>query len=353
PPKIVITSMNVFDRPLRHLRSVSQQEIRERVSGMKSINLAPHEHSFSIEFAALHYVNPDKNRYAYMLEGYDHDWTFSDSEKRFANYSNLNPGDYIFHLKASNSDGLWAETDVTLRITVAPPFYVTAWFITLATAVLILSGVFAYRKRIETIKKHQSMKALQLESELNFLKMQVNPHFLFNTLNNIYALCQVNSENAAPMVRKVSEMMRYMIYDCKAQRVALQKEIEYLQNYVDLNQLKSARKLNVSISVEGNTEGVTIAPLLLINFLENSFKHGNIYFDPAGFIHGFLRLSEKGLVVVIRNSFTDNGVKQQDSEGIGLENVRHRLKLLYPGKHLLKIGKNSGIFEIELKLELD
>ena len=113
------------------------------------------------------------------------------------------------------------------------------------------------------------MKAIQLESELNFLKSQVNPHFLFNTLNNIYSLCQVNSKNAAPMVGKISEMMRYMIYDCNAQLVPLQKEIEYLRNYVDLNQLKSNRKLNVLLSVDGNVHALKVAPLLLINFLEN------------------------------------------------------------------------------------
>jgi LytS/YehU family sensor histidine kinase len=218
---------------------------------------------------------------------------------------------------------------------------------------LLTASVLAYRWRIAAVKKQQSMKSIQLESELNFLKSQVNPHFLFNTLNNIYALCQVNSRNAAPMVGKVSDMMRYMIYDCNADLVPLQKEIEYLQNYIDLHLLKSHRKLNVVMAVQGQVNGLKIAPLLLINFLENCFKHGDLTVSGQGFIHVELVISGTALLLTMRNSFREKTSAGIDRRGIGLDNVKHRLTLLYPSRHKLRIEKNNGIFEVELKLHLD
>ena len=197
------------------------------------------------------------------------------------------------------------------------------------------------------------MKAIQLESELNFLKNQINPHFLFNTLNNIYALCQVNSINAAPMVGKISEMMRYMIYDCNADRVLLKKEIEYLNNYVDLNKLKSGRELNVQFVVEGSAENAKIAPLLLINFVENSFKHSDVYTNRNGYVRILLTIKHRELFFFVVNSFEKKLIEDLSYKGIGLENAKQRLILLYPDKHHLQIEKNNSIFEIVLKLTLD
>lgn len=352
PPQVSITGVKAFDNPLSEVRSFGLEEIRQKMQAHDAITFTPGQRSISFEFVALHYVNPQKNRYAYMLEGFDKQWTYRDANVRFANYTNLEPATYYFKVRASNSDGVWSDA-ITLKIIVEKPFYATWWFITLCTLALLTLGVFAYRWRIAVVKKQQSMKSIQLESELNFLKSQVNPHFLFNTLNNIYALCQVNSRNAAPMVGKVSDMMRYMIYDCNADLVPLQKEIEYLQNYIDLHQLKSHRKLNAVMVVHGDANGLKIAPLLLINFLENCFKHGDLNVNAQGFIHAELIISRTVLLLTMKNSFREKKSAGPDRQGIGLGNVKHRLTLLYPAKHSLRIGKNNGIFEVELKMHLD
>lgn len=351
-PQVAVTSIKVFDKPLAEVALFSETDIREKLAGNAAIILAPEQQSISFEYVGLHYVNPQKNKYAYMLEGFDQSWTYRDANARFANYTNLEPGTYFFTVKASNSDGLWSNP-LRLKIIIEQPFYTSAWFISIVAFTLMVIGVSAYRWRIAVVKKQQSMKSIQLESELNFLKSQVNPHFLFNTLNNIYALCQVNSRNAAPMVGKISEMMRYMIYDCTADLVSLQKELDYLKNYIDLNQLKSNRKLNASITIEGNLNGLKIAPLLLINFLENSFKHGDLNLNGDGFIKAHLAIHGTELFFSIKNSFRDRPDKQQEQAGIGLENVKHRLSLLYPGRHSLRIEKNNSIFEIQLKLNLN
>ena len=147
--------------------------------------------------------------------------------------------------------------------------------------------------------------------------------------------------------------MRYMIYDCNAQLVPLQKEIEYLRNYVDLNQLKSNRKLNVLLSVDGNVHALKVAPLLLINFLENGFKHGDVSLNDRGFINVNISINDTEVAFTMMNSYRE--LQQGDSihKGIGLENVKHRLALLYPNKHRLKISKSSGVFTVELTLELE
>ena len=352
PPQVVITNIKVYDKPLSETQLFNEIDIKKKLSSGEGIVLSPEQRSIAIDFTGLHYVNPLKNKFAYRLEGFDENWTYRDANIRFANYTNLEAGTYEFKVKAANSDGVWSDP-ISLKITIEKPFYESWGFVSFIAFVLIAIAVYSYRWRISVVKKQQSMKSIQLESELNFLKSQVNPHFLFNTLNNIYALCQINSRNAAPMVGKISEMMRYMIYDCNADLVPLKKEVEYLQNYIDLNQLKSNRRLNATIKVEGGTDRLKIAPLLLINFLENSFKHGDVNVSGDGFVRTHISIVGHHVTLWIENSFRSGTVKNNDQKGIGLDNVKHRLTLLYPGRHDLKIEKNNSIFEIHLKIQLD
>jgi ligand-binding sensor domain-containing protein len=352
PPQVAITRIKAIDQPLSEEELYCETDIRRVVEAGKPVTFSQEHRSLAIEFSAYHYVNPQKNRYAYLLEGFDENWTFRDANVTFANYTNLEPGTYAFLVKACNSDGVWSKV-VRLPLVIQAPFYSSTWFIAFTSVLLITISIIVYKWRISLVKKQQSLKAIQLESELNFLKSQVNPHFLFNTLNNIYALCQVNSKNAAPMVGKISEMMRYMIYDCNTPLVPLPKELDYLKNYIDLNQLKSQRKLNATMRIEGNPDNHKIAPLLLINFLENSFKHGDINQNGDGYIEAEVRILGNELIFNLRNSFRENGNKNTAQKGIGLENVEHRLALLYPGKHSLRIAKNNSIFEVELKLTME
>lgn len=352
PPRMAITSIKVFDQPLAETKLLTQEQIHQRTKRGEPIIFSSDQRSVSIEFVAYHYVNPEKNRFAYRLKGFDEEWIYRDANIRFANYTNLDPGEYTFMLKGANSDGTWSNP-VKLIILIEKPFYATWWFILLISTLLLSSGIIAYRWRIAALKKQQSLKAIQLEAELNSLKSQVNPHFLFNTLNNIYSLCQVNSKNAAPMVGKISEMMRYMIYDCNAPRVTLQKEIEYLQNYVELNQLKSHRKLNITFEVVGDIGQLMIAPLLLINFVENGFKHGDITLNDRGFINIKLKATDTTVIFEMRNSYRELHQGKAVQKGIGIENAKHRLALLYPNKHRLTLEKNGHVFTVELVLDTD
>ncbi|MBC8111801.1 MAG: histidine kinase [Verrucomicrobia bacterium] len=352
-PAIALTGLKFFNKQvIIGEKTGYQQHLERNITFVDELILSPEQRFFSIEFTALHFVNPRKNKFAYKLEGFDEDWIYRTADVRFASYTNLPPGNYIFHVKACNSDGIWNENGITLKITVQPPFYVSWWFFMLVGFGILLLAFWLYRSRIDTVKKQESIRAIQLESELNFLKSQVNPHFLFNTLNNIYALCLLNSPYAATMVGRLSDMMRYMIYDCNADRVSLQKEIEYLTNYMDLHKLKSDKELNVQLVIEGNPEKVKIVPLLLINFLENSFKHGDIHFNREGYIYINICVEMNIVTFLIHNSFRRKPRFPVTKESIGLANVKQRLNLLYPNQHSLKIVSNDTIFEVELKLVL-
>lgn len=202
------------------------------------------------------------------------------------------------------------------------------------------------------------LKTHQLEAELRFLKARVNPHFLFNALNNIYALSFVESKNTPEMILKLSDMMSYMLYDCKTESVQLSQEIGYLHNYIALQQLKKEGEYNIELNLEGSLSGIKIPPMLFIPFFENAFKHGNLDDTLNGWLKSSFKLTKYELHFKIENSYLPNKVFLETSNpeekkgGIGLENVAARLKLLYPGQHQFSINKAPNIFSIDLKIML-
>ncbi|MEZ4930618.1 MAG: histidine kinase [Saprospiraceae bacterium] len=142
----------------------------------------------------------------------------------------------------------------------------------------------------------------QLEAELRFLKAQVNPHFLFNALNNIYSLSFTESKKAPEMILKLSDMMSYMLYDCKSEQVKLSAEINYLKNYIDLQQLKKEGELNIDFNIKGNVSNAFISPMLFIPFFENAFKHGNLEDTENGWLKSKLKMENGILDFHIANS---------------------------------------------------
>lgn len=198
-------------------------------------------------------------------------------------------------------------------------------------------------------RKQEELEKQNLEAELKLLKNQVNPHFLFNTLNNIYSLAYTNSKETAPMVLKLSELMRYMLYESDDKQVPLEKEIEYLKNYIELHKLKKSNGAgNIQFTVDGDIKDKQIAPMLFIPFFENAFKHGNID-KQAGYLKSELSVDGEAIIFNIKNSV--GNLQKDENGGIGLENVKKRLKLLYPQKHQLEIVEQKDTFEVTLKIE--
>jgi len=205
------------------------------------------------------------------------------------------------------------------------------------------------------LREHQELQTQTMQSELRFLKSQINPHFLFNTLNNLYALTLKKSDKAPEIVIKLSEMMRYMLYECNEKQVPLQKEVHYLKNYLDLEKLRQSNDIDINFLVEGQITDQQIAPLLFIPFLENSFKHGLNTQLQAGFVNIHLKVADKYVDFSIENSKGQTIPRQENrpSGGIGLVNVRRRLNLLYPERYQLQIHNNPNTFAVHLTIDLE
>lgn len=198
------------------------------------------------------------------------------------------------------------------------------------------------------------LQSQTLQSELKFLKSQINPHFLFNTLNSLYALTLKKSDLAPEIVLKLSEMMRYMLYECNEKEVKLQKEINYMLNYLELEKLRHGTKMKIDCMINGEIHDQKIAPLLLIPFIENSFKHGINTHVTQGFVKLELNIAANDLQMVVVNSKSPSLPKSAEkrSGGIGLINVRRRMNILYPEKHHLEISESPNMYQVELNLNL-
>ena len=214
---------------------------------------------------------------------------------------------------------------------------------------LLSSSIRLTREWYKNEKQTHIMAKEKLTSELSFLKSQVNPHFLFNTLNGIYSLANKKSDKTAGAIVKLSELMRHMLYESEKEFISLDKEIEYLENYIDLQKLRLSKEAKVSFDIQGDTSNKKIEPMLLIPFIENAFKHG---VDASGAdISIELSISENNLQFRVNNRISDSKEKD-DNSGIGLSNIIKQLNHLYPGKHTLNIDEKDGYFLIELILNL-
>jgi two-component system, LytTR family, sensor kinase len=218
-------------------------------------------------------------------------------------------------------------------------------------SLLFLMGGFI-RLAFSFIRNQNERKAMEnanLNAEVSFLKSQINPHFLFNTLNGIYSLANARSPHTERAILQLSQMLRYVLYDSSTEKIELAKDIAYISNFIHLQRLRLAQKVKVNYEVRGNTEALTIAPLLLISFIENAFKHGVSYIYPST-ISIEISVFDETLTLVASNTVFENNTF--DTGGIGLKNAKRRLELLYPEKYLLDIVRNNRLYVVNLKINL-
>lgn len=199
--------------------------------------------------------------------------------------------------------------------------------------------------------KQEQFKKQAINSELVYLKSQINPHFLFNTLNNIHTLVYTQAPSAPEAVMKLSSLMRYMIYESNAATVPLSSEIEYLQGFIGLQQLRYKSPDVVDFQVKGNIENCEIAPLLSIHLLENTYKHSPSKLE-TGDIKVRIEAKENQVVFSFQNPICDNKDNLlEEPGGFGLANVQKRLEMLYPDNHQLDISETDEIYKVELKIK--
>ncbi|MDP4281885.1 MAG: histidine kinase [Bacteroidota bacterium] len=234
-----------------------------------------------------------------------------------------------------------------------PPYYkfliFTIYPALFALAVSLSIRITGYWLKAEKQKKE--MENEKLISELAFLKSQINPHFLFNVLNNICSLARKKSDDTENAIIKLAQIMRYMLSDSKNEKVGLEKEVEYLNNYIELQKLRISDKVDIQFQIEGSPDSKMIEPLLLIPFVENAFKYGISYLEDSGIYIG-LRILEDRLFFSVENKIRKKEPSMPVESGIGLKNVIRRLDLLYPGQHKLTIQDNGENYIVNLEIKI-
>jgi LytS/YehU family sensor histidine kinase len=246
----------------------------------------------------------------------------------------------------------WALQDVHLLDAIHIKEKVYNNFVTQFFLVLASIGLRSVVDYLNLQKKLVEVAKQKAEAELNFLKSQINPHFLFNSLNAVYFLIDKNNAPARAALHKFSEMLRYQLYECNGEKIPIEKEIGYLKDYVALQQLRVSHNTEIKFDCGQDVHDFSIEPLLLIPFVENSFKHlSHFDKDKQNEVRIAISRTNGSLQFSVYNTTEHIDITTKQG-GIGLTNVRQRLKLLYPGKHQFSITKKNDWFGVDLTLSL-
>ncbi len=218
---------------------------------------------------------------------------------------------------------------------------------------LLFVGIKAIKEKLKGDRRAQLLEKERTENELRFLKSQINPHFLFNAINSIYILIRKDPEFAAGTLARFADMLRYQLYECNTEEIPVEKEIAYLHNYVEMEKLRKGNSVTTRYHVEEQVQGFSIAPLLIIPFVENAFKYVSALGHRDNSVEIYLRYRQQQFELQVTNTVDDNIVPPEDNlyGGIGLENVKRRLALIYNGRHQLQIDNSAGQYRVLLSIQ--
>jgi hypothetical protein len=310
------------------------------------ITIPPDQRDIGIDFTAMGFSAPTRIRFRYMLEGYNESWVDA-SSRRWAFYSNLDPGHYRFRVTAANADGPWNTREAVIIFELAPFFYETRWFQASCLLLLLLvslRGFQLYRRY-----QHRKLIASQLETELSkaqlqALRLQLQPHFLFNTLNAISGTILVSRDKGIKMIAKLSELLRQTLEMDATQILPLRREIALLKPYLDLERERFGNRLSIRIDVPDETLDASVPSFILQPLVENAIHHGTSRTIGRGTI--FIQARKKGvhleLVVADNGANKDHDPTVPSGNGIGLSNTRNRLKRLYGDSAELALYRNDS-----------
>lgn len=239
--------------------------------------------------------------------------------------------------------GFWSVFRADIIRLIGNPPLICGLFLSLK----ILKNWHLEQVRTEVLAKENASAELQL------LKAQIHPHFLFNTLNNIYSYSLNRSPQAGALVRKLSEMLGYMINECEGKLVPLERELKLIEDYMGLEKIRYGKRLNMEVNIHGDFENKSIAPLLMVPFIENSFKHGTSQMLREPWVRLEITVIGNQLFFKLKNSKPSVANPGKQNKGIGLINVKKRLQLLYPGKHQLDIHSTANTFSVNMQLLLE
>jgi len=336
-PSVVLSGFMIFDKPMDSL--LMQQE---------TISLKYNQNYFSFEFAALDFSNPEKNMYAFKLENFHEDWVYTQEGNHTARYTNVDPGKYIFRVKAANSDGLWNEEGISIPVVIKPPFWKTPWFFGLLLT-LGLALVFVYIKYRERKIKEQN-KLLILEQKL--LRSQMNPHFIFNSLSSIQSfIFENNPVEAGSYLSRFAELIRSILYNSREEYITLENEIKTLKNYFELQQLRYNHKFDFEIDMDPEIfpEDISIPPMIAQPFIENAVEHGIKYIEEKGLITVSFTLMDDSMLLTVE----DNGIGIKAAKNIKNKKASEHKSLATIITHerinILNKGRRKKLYSMQVQ----
>lgn len=306
PPLLAITSFKVFDKEL-HLDTA--------ITYKKEVVLEHNDNFFSIEFAAMDFANPVRNQYRYKLLNYDEQWRSTTGERPYASYTTVPPGTYTFLLQAANSDGVWNKTGIRLSIVVLPAWWQTLWFRTALGAFLLLMLVALGYWRYKHVQHRNQMARRLVESQLQALRSQMNPHFIFNSLNSILHFITTNdADTAHSFLSKFSKLIRATLEHSRNEFILLAEEVQILSIYLELEAMRFDHQFAYELVVDPSIDvyAQQIPPLLIQPYVENAIKHGLIHTVENGKISVIIRREEQHILC----SVIDNGIGRQRAQEI-------------------------------------
>lgn len=229
-------------------------------------------------------------------------------------------------------------------------FMVVIAFSSILTVTGLLGGAKLVKERLKTDRHERRVERERLESELQYLKAQVNPHFLFNAINSVYILIRKDPDKAAETLIRLSDLLRFQLYDCSEEKIPVEKEIDYLRNFVELEKVRRGARVTIDWEQNGILSGFNIAPFMIIPFMENAFKYVSNHPDKPNQVKVTFTRTDDFFNVTIFNTHDRNHAYEVG--GIGLRNVRRRLELIYPEKHSLAIEEKADTYLVSLQIDL-
>jgi hypothetical protein len=318
-PNKIITNPNRPVIVVSSLRKFNEKQSTEYFNG-DTITLNHDDNFFSFEVSALDYINPAKNKYMYYLENFDNDWIKTDANHRLAEYKKVGPGSYTFYAKGSNNDGIWNQDGIRLHVIINPPWYETTFFRVTAGLLIIFMMWFMITRRIRVLNNKHSIERKMLdiekqkfELEQKTLQLQMNPHFIFNSLNSIQSfILSHDTKMAVTYLGKFSQLMRLILNNSGKKYVPFKEEMMAIRHYIELEKLRFDNKFNCTIHIDKSidAEFIEIPPMIIQPFIENAIIHGILHKEGTGKIQIDFNIKEDKLACLI----TDDGVGRKKSE---------------------------------------
>lgn len=327
-PPVYIIGFKKFDQPMNFDMDLTD---------LSRIELSYKDNYFTIEFVALDYSHPEKNKYAYKLESVNDRWIHSNNEN-FASYTNIDPGEYVFKVRGTNSDGVWNMEGDELAIIINPPIWMTWWFKTLIILVITLSFSYTIYIIIKREKQKTAINKKISELKLQALQAQMNPHFIFNTINAIqYFIRKKDSDSAYFYLTKFSRLLRQTLENSEKLRIPLDEELELLKLYLELQLLRYGNKFSYRIDIDPEIDAhiVEIPSMVLQPYIENSIQHGFSSKRKGGKLEISFKQNNDMLVctikdngVGIKNSLSLKKEKDSDHKSSGMKLTADRLEII-------------------------